>query len=313
VPPIERLVFFGTPEFAVPSLDALVEAGRRPILVVSQPARPAGRRRRLVEPPVAERARELGIEVVQPARVRAPEFVADLGKLSPDLGIVVAFGQIFPPELLATPRFGCLNVHASLLPRWRGAAPIQAAIAAGDAETGVAVQQMEAGLDTGPVFGERRVPIGATTTSPELAETLSRLGAGLLVETVARIEAGDAVAEPQDEALSSYAPKLTAGVMLDLEAPADELDRRVRAYAAEPGVTLPTPREPLKVLRVRPAEAPEGAEPGVILALGRCGLTVGAGAGTALELLEVQRPGGRPVDGRALANGWRLAVGDRLT
>jgi methionyl-tRNA formyltransferase len=309
---VERIVFFGTPEFAVPSLDALVEAGRRPCLVVTQPMRLAGRGRRLQDPPVAVRARELGLEVAQPERVRNEEFLAHFGSLACDLAVVVAFGQIFPQELLDLPRLGCLNLHASLLPRWRGAAPIAAAIAAGDVETGVAVQRMEAGLDSGPVYAERRTPIAVDEDAGELAQRLSHLGAGLLVEVVEALERGEARAVAQPESGATYAPKMQGVRRLDLALSATELVRRARAFHPEPGVLLETGREPLKVLRARVSQAATSAEPGVVVALDGEALVVAVGGGTALALLRLQRPGGRPMSGRELASGWRLRPGDRL-
>jgi methionyl-tRNA formyltransferase len=309
---IDRIVFFGTPDFAVPSLEALVAANRAPALVVTQPARPVGRDRRLAEAPVARRARELGLDVLPVERVRAEEFLERLRALAPDLAVVVAFGQIFPPALLDLPRQGCLNVHASLLPRWRGAAPIPAAIAAGDAETGVAVQRMEAGLDTGPVYAERRTPIGADETTPELAARLACLGAELVVEVVESLERGDARATAQPAEGASYAPKLGAPRELDLALPAAALARQVRAYAAEPGVVLVARGERLKIHEARVSPATAEAAPATVVALGRDSLTIAAGAGSALEIRRAQRPGGRPVSGRDLANGLRLAPGDAL-
>ena len=312
---IERLVFFGTPKFAVPSLDALVAAGRPPAWVVTQPPRPAGRGRRALEPPVATRAGELGLAVRFVERVKSPDFLAELAALAPDLATVVAFGQIFPSELLALPRLGCLNLHASLLPRWRGAAPIPAAIAAGDTLTGVSVQRMESALDSGPVYGERAVAIGAEETAGELALRLARLGAELLVETVAALERGEAVARIQDAARVTFAPKLPGPLPLDLASPAAELARRVRAGAPEPGATLAAGGEALRVLAAREL-APAGAvaePPGRVLGVAGEALRVAAGSGSVLGLLRVQRPGRGPVSGRDYANGARLAPGDTLS
>jgi len=308
---IDRIVFFGTPEFALPSLDALVAAGRRPTLVVSQPARPAGRGRRLVEPPVAERARALGLPVAQPAKVRNEEFLAEIGRLGPDLAVVVAFGQIFPQALLDLPRLGCLNVHASLLPRWRGAAPVAAAIAAGDAETGVAIQQMEAGLDTGPVFAARSTAIGDDEDAGALGLRLAALGAELLLEVVAALERGEAVATPQPGAGATYAPKLVGVRFLDPTAPAKELVRQVRAFNPEPGTALDLRGERLKVLVARAVATSGSPPPGTVVAVRGDELVVAAGDG-ALALRRVQRPGGRPLSGRELANGLRLTPGDRI-
>ncbi len=314
MPFIERLVFFGTPEFAVPSLEALVAAGRPPVLVVTQPPRPAGRGRRLLEPPVAARARELGLAVRFVERVRAPEFLNELEAIAPDLAAVVAFGQIFPRALLELPRLGCVNVHASLLPRWRGAAPIHAALEAGDARTGVSVQQMEAGLDSGPVYAERAVEIDAEETAGELSARLSRLGAELLVETVAALEAGRATSRAQDERRATFAPKLPGPLALDIARPAAELARRVRAASPEPGATLAAGGELLRVLAAR-ALAPEGTTgeaPGRVLGVEGDALRVAAGGGSVLGLNRVQRPGRGPVSGREYANGARLGPGRSL-
>ncbi|MCM2269304.1 MAG: methionyl-tRNA formyltransferase [Thermoanaerobaculia bacterium] len=309
--PIDRIVFFGTPEFAVPSLDGLVGAGRRPVLVVTQPARPAGRGRRLLEPPVAVRARELGLDVAQPAKVRNEEFLAEIGKLAPDLAVVVAFGQIFPRALLDLPRLGCLNVHASLLPRWRGAAPIAAAIAAGDRETGIAVQRMEAGLDTGPVYASRRLTIGDDESAGELSRRLATSGAALLLEVVAALERGEAKAEPQDEASATYAPKLVGVRVLDLAGAATELVRQVRAFHPEPGTALAARGVRLKLIAAGVAEMTAAAPPGTVVGVRGDELLVATGDGV-MALRRAQRPGGRPVSGRELASGLRLAVGDRL-
>ncbi len=311
---LERLVFFGTPEFAVPSLEALVAAGRPPVAVVTQPPRPSGRGRHLTEPPVARRARELGLAVRFAERVRAPEFLAELAALAPDLAVVVAFGQIFPRALLALPRLGCVNLHASLLPRWRGAAPISAAIEAGDAVTGVATQRMEEGLDTGPVYAVRSTPIGPEETRGELTERLARLGAELLIETVVALEAGRAAPREQDPALASWAPKLAGPVALDLAQPAAGLARRVRAATPEPGATLVAGGETLRVLAAR-ALGEEGScaeSPGAVLGVEGDLLRVATGGGSVLGLARLQRPGRGPVSGRDYANGARLAVGGRL-
>jgi methionyl-tRNA formyltransferase len=309
---IERIVFFGTPAFAVPALEALVAVDRRPVLVVTQPPRPAGRGRRLVEAPVGVRARELRLDVEAVARVRAPEFLERLAALAPDLAVVVAFGQIFPRALLDLPRLGCLNVHASLLPRWRGAAPIAAAIAAGDAETGVAVQRMAEGLDTGPVYAARSTPIGADETAGELTPRLAAMGAQLLVDVISRLELGTAVATEQNEAAATHAPKLTGVRDLDLTRSAVELAREVRAYTPEPGVALAMRGERVKVLDARGGFGGAGSKPGTVLGVAGERLRLAAGEGSALELVRVQRPGGRPVSGRDLANGLRLLAGEAL-
>jgi methionyl-tRNA formyltransferase len=309
---IARIVFFGTPAFAVPALDALVAAGRAPALVVTQPARPAGRGRKASEPPVAVRARQLGLAVEQVARVRAPEFLARLGDLAPDLAVVVAFGQIFPADLLALPRLGCVNVHASLLPRWRGAAPIAAAIAAGDRETGISIQRMAQGLDSGPVLAVRATAIGEHESAGELAARLAAIGAGLLLEVVDALERGTASAAAQDERHATMAPKLVGARVIDLAEPAAALVRAIRAYNPEPGVALTVRGERVKILAARSSSPTISVPPGTVVGVEGESLRVAAGAGTCLDLIRVQRPGGRPVSGRDLANGLRLAPGDRL-
>jgi methionyl-tRNA formyltransferase len=309
---IERIVFFGTPAFAVPALEVLVGAGRAPILVVTQPARPAGRGRQLTEPALAVRARELGIAVAQPPNVRAPEFLESLRLLAPDLAVVVAFGQIFPAALLALPRLGCINVHASLLPRWRGAAPIAAAIAAGDSETGIAIQQMEAGLDTGPVFASRRTPIGREESAGDLTRRLSKLGAELLCEVVAAMEAGLLKPAPQSEAGASYAPKLEGLRGLELSRNAEALAREVRAFGTEPGTTLEARGERVKVMQARAGSESSREEPGSVIGVRGDALRLAAGDGSVFELVRVQRPGGKPISGRDLANGLRLSSGEKL-
>jgi methionyl-tRNA formyltransferase len=308
---IERIVFFGTPAAAVPALEALVEARRAPALVVSRPARPAGRGKKLVEPPLALRARELGLRVVQPAKVRDQGFLAHLEGIAPDLAVVVAFGQIFPRELLELPRLGCVNVHFSLLPRWRGAAPVAAAIAAGDEETGVSIQRMEEGLDTGPVYAARRTLIGAAETAGELTARLATMGAALLVEVVAALERGDAFALPQRDADATYAPKLGGARPLDLALPAAELARQARAFDPEPGVFVELRGERIKVLRATGGDREKG-DSGTVARVGREALTLVAGDRCGLDLVRVQRPGGKRISGRDLANGLRLAAGDRV-
>ena len=205
---IERTVFFGTPEFAVPALRALAASEFRPVLVVSQPSRPAKRGQRMTEPPVVVAARDLGIPFAQVEKVRDPAFLARLAELAPGVAVVVAFGQLFPRALLDLPRLGCINLHASLLPRWRGAAPIQAAIAAGDTLTGVTTMKMEEGLDSGPTLLTAELAIGRRETAGELSRRLADLGAPLLVETLRGVAAGTLVARSQDESRVTLAAKI---------------------------------------------------------------------------------------------------------
>lgn len=315
---LSTLVFFGTPTFAVPCLDALVAAGRAPALVVSQPSRPVGRGRSVQPPPVAQRAAELGLPVVQPASVKDKDFLASLEALAPDLAVVVAFGQIFRRRLLGLPRRGCVNVHASLLPRWRGAAPIQAAIAAGDEVTGVCTMVMEAGMDTGPELLRRTTPIGPRETHPELAQRLSVLGGEVLVETLEALERGEVEPKAQDDAAATYAPRIekSDGVM-DWRLGARQLDSLLRAYTPWPGLTATLRDRPLKVLQAQPVEwgggrADAGTVLGVVKHEGVGRLAVAAGEGPALGLERVQRPGKKAVSAVDWVNGERVEAGERF-
>src|SRR5690349_7926072 len=250
---LERLIFFGTPDFALPTLQALVAAGRAPQLVVTQPDRPAGRGQRVQAGAVARWAREQGLEVWQPAKVRDPEAIARVAEMKPDLAVVAAFGQIFPRALLDLPRHGCINVHASLLPRHRGAAPVQAALLAGDAETGVSIMRMDAGLDTGPVLLQGPTRLAGHETAGELAARLAHLGAGLLLEALAGIEAGTLTARPQPADGATYAPRLQKEQgRIAWSDPAEQLYRRLRAFSPWPGVTTELTGKPLKLLWGRP-------------------------------------------------------------
>jgi len=316
-----RTVFFGTPEFSVPTLAALVEAGYRPLEVITQPARPVGRGRRLQDPPVALWARQHGLEVGQPERVKDPDFLAGLAELAPDVAVVVAFGQIFRRRLLELPRHGCMNVHASLLPSYRGAAPIQAAIAAGETRSGVTTMQMERGLDSGPILLQEALEIGPEETAGELAPRLAELGAELMVRTLHELERGGLEPRPQDERLVSHAPMLSkADGRVDWRWSAEEIFNRLRAYTPWPGLTAELRGQPLKLLRARPLTIAAGvsAEAGTIQGLreGRlavvCGTPSGSG-GTILGLERVQRPGKKAISASDFFNGERLQPGERFT
>ncbi len=313
---LERVVFFGTPDFALPTLDALVAAGRAPVAVVSQPARPVGRGRRLEEPPVARRARALGLPLLQPEKVRAEPFLAELAALRPEVAVVVAFGQIFPRALLDLPDHGCINLHASLLPRWRGAAPIQAAIAAGDRTTGVTTMQMEAGLDAGPILLQEEVAIGAEETAGELGARLAERGAGLVVRTLAALAAGTLSPAPQREADATFAPRLTrASGRADWRLPGPALFDRLRAYTPWPGLWATLREEPVKLVAAVDLKAatPRQDPPGTILGLAGGRLAVACGGGTALGIETLQRPGRRALDAATFANGERLQPGERFS
>ncbi|HVS02117.1 MAG TPA: methionyl-tRNA formyltransferase [Thermoanaerobaculia bacterium] len=315
---LSRLVFFGTPEFALPTLQALCAAGRAPLLVVARPDRPAGRGQRQRTPPVAAWARQQGLEVAQPASVRDAELQQRLGALAPDLAVVVAFGQIFPRELLALPRHGCVNVHASLLPRHRGAAPVQAALRAGDERTGVTTMVMEEGLDSGPILLAAETELSGRETAGELAPRLAHLGAAALLETVDRLQAGTVAPRPQEDAEATYAPRLRKeDGRVDWARTARQLFDQLRAVTPWPGLHAELRGEPLRIHWAEVVEGGEGvaggeSPPGALLGLADGRLRVACGDGTVLGLERLQRPGRRPVDAPDFANGERLAAGERL-
>ena len=309
-----RIVFAGTPRFARASLTALVGAGRKPVAVLTQPDRPAGRGKKLTASPVKVFAEDQGIPVQQPRTLRDPKAVAAFAALQPDLLIVAAYGLILPQDVLDVPTHGCLNVHASLLPRWRGAAPIQAAILAGDARTGISLMAMTAGLDCGPVFHAEPIGIGAGETAGELHDRLAALGGKVLVERLDAIIAGELEAVPQDEAQATYAPKIDKqDARIDWSLPAAEVVRRIRAYNPFPGAfcyTAPDAGEHrIKVWTATAAEG-EGA-PGTVLRFDRDAVIVACGSG-AISLDVLQLPGKRRATAQEFAgqldlNGRRLA------
>lgn len=291
-----RLVFAGTPAFSVPALDALVKAGHEIAAVYSQPDRPAGRGRKLTASPVALRAEQLGIPAFKPEKLRGNDAAIDqLRALRPDCMIVVAYGLILPQAVLDVPAHGCLNIHASLLPRWRGAAPIQRAVLAGDRETGVTIMRMDAGLDTGPMLLRETVPISEQTTSGELQERLSSLGAELMVRALALLEKGQLTEQAQADSGDSYAAKITKQeAQLDWSEDAQALLRRIHGYNPMPGAWSLIANDRIKLLRARCSEhAPDlDALPGTVIAIDEAGLHVATGRG-ALCVTELQRPGSK--------------------
>lgn len=288
-----RLVFAGTPDFALASLRALVESGQKPVAVLTQPDRPAGRGKKLTASPVKQYAVEQGIPVLQPVTLKDEEAVKELKALRPDVLIVAAYGLILPQNVLDIPTHGCLNVHASALPRWRGAAPVQAAILAGDETTGISLMEMTAGLDCGPVYTIDEVIIGNDETAEELHDRLAALGGSTLVAHLDDILAGGATSVEQDESLVTYAPKIvTSDARIDWSVSADELVRRVRAYNPFPGVFFFAGDTRIKIWR---ATAVAGdAEPGTVIQCDRDDVVVACGAG-ALRLDELQLAGKRRV------------------
>lgn len=311
----KKLVFFGTPVFAVPTLEALDAAGRTPVLVVTQPAKPAGRGKEVQEPPVAEWARERDLEVVQPESLKDEAFLARLAEVAPDVAVVVAFGKIFPPHLLELPKHGCINLHASLLPRYRGASPIQAALLHGEKKTGVTTMRMEEELDAGPILLQEEVPIKHHETAGELTERLAPIGAALVVETLDQLDRGKLKERKQREESVSYARQIVkADGGLDWSLTADEMYHRVRAFDPWPGVTTHFRNQPVKVVWGVPMDwedAPMGAT-GTFLGLRQGRIAVLAGEGTIFGLEELQRPGKKVLRASDFANGERMRVGERF-
>ncbi|WPO99924.1 methionyl-tRNA formyltransferase [Pseudomonas sp. HR96] len=298
-----RIVFAGTPEFAAEHLKALLASEHEVIAVYTQPDRPAGRGQKLMPSPVKQLALDAGIPVLQPPTLRAAEAQAELAALQPELMVVVAYGLILPQAVLDIPRLGCINSHASLLPRWRGAAPIQRAVEAGDAESGVTVMRMEAGLDTGPMLLKARTPISASDTGGSLHDRLAELGPPAVLQAIAGLAAGSLPGEVQDDSLATYAHKLNKDeARLDWTRPAVELERQIRAFFPWPVSHSLLGGEALKVLGAELAEG-QGA-PGTVLAASKDGLLVACGQ-QALRLTRLQLPGGKPLGFADLFNSRR--------
>jgi methionyl-tRNA formyltransferase len=302
-----RIAFAGTPQFALPALRALLASRHRVVGVLTQPDRPAGRGRDLRASPVKLLAQDAQLPLAQPVTLKTAEGRASLHGWSPDLIVVVAYGLILPLPVLTLPRMGCLNIHGSLLPRWRGAAPIQRALLAGDTETGVSIMQLEVGLDTGPVLLERRHSIGMHDTAGDLHDALSELGAAALLEAIDGLAAGTLLPRPQPEAGVTYAAKIDKSeAPLDWSRSADELDAQVRAFNPWPIAETHFAGETLRVLHARVTEpAGHEATPGTLLGIGDDGLRVACGEGV-LAVRELQRAGKRPVSARDFANAVRL-------
>jgi methionyl-tRNA formyltransferase len=306
-----KILFAGTPEFARESLEALVAAGLKPALVLTQPDRPAGRGKQLAESPVKKCAQQHSIPVWQPATLKDGAAIAKLAAEKPDLLIVAAYGLLLPQAVLDIPRRGCVNVHASLLPRWRGASPIQAAILSGDTQTGVSLMQMEAGLDSGPVIAAESLPIGPEETAGSLHDRLAVLGGSLLVRTLPGILQGTCTARPQNPHDVTFASKIgTEDALLDWQQPAEINARKVRAYNPQPGAWFRFGDERIKCWAAKAIES-ERHTPGTVIASGKDGIDVACRAG-ALRLIEVQRASGRRVRGSELAAQLKLS-GQRLS
>ncbi len=306
-----RIAFAGTPEFAARVLDALTSFDCDIPLVLTQPDRPSGRGMKLVPGPVKQRALAHGLTVAQPATLKTPELRAPLVEAAPDLLVVVAYGLLLPPSVLEIPRLGCINIHASLLPRWRGAAPIQRAIEAGDRHTGITLMQMDAGLDTGPMLAECTLDIRDTETATSLHDRLAEAGARLLIDTLPDLLAGRITAQPQPEAGACYAAKISkAEAALDFRRPAIELDRMIRAFDPFPGAVMTVDAAAIKVWRASPEALP--GEPGVISRIGDDGIRIGCGQGS-LRVTELQVAGGRRLPVSEFLRGHPFSAGQRAS
>jgi methionyl-tRNA formyltransferase len=306
-----RLVFLGTPAFAVPTLERIAAAGHEVLLVVSQPDRPKGRGRKSAASPVKEAALRLGLPVFQPERIRLPETRERLAALAPEAMVVVGYGQIIPQSVIDLAPRGILNVHASLLPKYRGAAPVQWAIVNGETRTGVTVMQIDAGLDTGAILLAAETAIGPDETAPELALRLAGMGADLLVDTLARMAQGGLQPCPQGSAQASYAPILKKeDGRIDWNQPAHAIHNRVRGLLPWPGAYTSFRGHGLQIWKSRVAASQATLAPGQLRHAG--GLFAGCGGDTAMELVEVQLEGRKKISAEDFANGQRLSENDRL-
>jgi methionyl-tRNA formyltransferase len=308
-----RIVFLGTGAFAIPSLEALLRAGHEVAAVVTQPDRVKGRGLHPAAPPVKEAALRHGLTVLQPPKVRETNAQDALRALVPQLQVVAAYGQILPQSVIDIAPRGTVNVHGSLLPRYRGAAPVQWAIARGETETGVTTMLVDAGLDTGPTLLSRSTPIGPEETAPELEARLARMGGELLVETIAGLASGAVRPVPQDPARATLAPLLRReDGRLDWTWPAGVVERRIRAFQPWPGTSAAFGGRGLKLWRARVEPGGAGAAPGTVTAIGREHALVACGEDTLLRLLDVQPDNGRRMSAAAFAAGARLTAGDRF-
>ncbi|MBM5810806.1 MAG: methionyl-tRNA formyltransferase [Gammaproteobacteria bacterium] len=305
------VAFAGTPAFALPALEAIAASRHRLVAVYTQPDRPAGRGRHLTASPVAQRATTLGLPVEKPLTLRDPQVQAGLASQAPDVLVVVAYGLLLPRAVLATPRLGCINIHASLLPRWRGAAPVQRAIEAGDAATGVSIMRMEEGLDTGPVLLAEATPIGARETAGELLDRLADVGARLILPALDALAAGTATFAAQDPARVTLAPRVgKAEARIDWRWPAVLIERRVRAFNPWPVAEAIYAGAQLRIQAARVVDAPPGPTPGTVLDAGADGIVVMTGA-AALAIERLQAAGGRPMAAAEFARS-RALVGQVL-
>lgn len=309
-----RIVFMGTPDFAVGSLQALCESGKHEILaVVTQPDRPKGRGNKLLQTPVKEYALEQGLTVYQPQKVKNPEFVELLHELQPELIVVAAFGQFLSKEILELPKYGCINVHASLLPKYRGAAPIQYAIIKGEKESGVTIMQMDIGMDTGAMLDKVVVPIAENTTMGELHDALREQGATLLLQVIDKIAAGTAVAEPQDDAQATYATLLDRSMEhIDWSKTAQEVHNLIRGFNPAPSTFTKLPNgKSLKIWGSKITDKSSTAAAGTVIETGKHSFFVACGEGV-LEITEVQPESKKRMPAQVFLNGRGVQEGDLL-
>jgi methionyl-tRNA formyltransferase len=303
-----RIVFAGTPDFAVPTLQALIESEHQVRAVYTQPDRPAGRGRRVAASPVKSLALEHQLPVYQPVSLK--EEVERLAGLAPDVMVVVAYGLILPRAVLEIPAYGCVNVHASLLPRWRGAAPIQRAIEAGDEQTGVTIMQMDAGLDTGDILATRATPINDSDTAQSLHDRLARMGPGALLEVLEQLPQGSARRVPQDDARATYAAKLSKReARIDWRRPADEIARRIRAFNPWPVATTEYHGVTVRLWEACVVMEPPQGDPGQVLAVDASAIWIAAGQGR-VGIQRLQAAGGKAQPAADFANGYRIQAGD---
>lgn len=308
-----RLLFAGTPSFAALALEAILEAGHDVPLVLTQPDRPSGRGMRLTPSPVKALAQKRGIEVFQPVSLKDADSRNCLVERDARLMVVAAYGLILPQPVLDAFPLGCINIHASLLPRWRGAAPIQRAIEAGDSMTGITIMQMEAGLDTGPMLLRAEVPIRDTDTAATLHDTLADVGARLVVEALEALENGALGGVPQDAAAATYAAKIGRGdAAIDWQRTADEIDRQIRAFNPVPGATTRLRGETIKIWSANRTGVSTSRQPGEIIAREADSLMVACGDGRALALTTLQRAGGRRLPAPEFLQGFPVETGERL-
>jgi methionyl-tRNA formyltransferase len=311
-----RVAFLGTPEFAIPSLNVLVRAGHHVVGVFTQPDRPKGRGNRLSESPVKIAGLELGLAVHQPQRIRRPEIIDQLRSLDAELMVIVGYGQIIPQTIIDLPRHGILNVHASLLPKYRGAAPIQWAIANGETETGVTIMQIDAGLDTGDMLLKAAVTIGPDETTPELSARLAPLGAQLLLQAIDDVQAGRICREKQNDAEATYAPMLKKeDGRIDWHRPATQIYNRLRGFTPWPGAYTSFRGQALHILEAKPlqrkASSPRAGEP-ALLRTEKRRLFVGCGEDSDLEILELQPAGKKRMPADAFLNGYKVSENEKL-